>query len=192
MSMFDLACEVAGVRFDAERGMGNLPDGAEISYKGAAVEMTPETYLSLVAHVPDEQLRHGSIEVIARAVARGEPLGQPTLKFDVHEDGSLNVTSQEGRHRMIALQGLVPGTAFPVHVFVRYKSARHLDAAFIDRLREGAWNEDGTFVPGPLFGRAKLNGIELAGHDHKPGQLHMVDEENRMPPGFGFSRAAAW
>ncbi len=166
MGMFDLACEVAGVRFDAERGMGNLPDNAEIAYKGAAVEMTPETYLSLVAHVPEEQLRHDSVEAIRLAIARGEPLGQPTLKFDVHEDGSLGVTGQEGRHRMIALQRLAPGTAFPAHVFVRYKSARHLDAAFIDRLREGAWNEDGGFVPGPLFGRAKLNGNELAG----PGQ----------------------
>ncbi|MDW9481253.1 hypothetical protein GOB57_21650 [Sinorhizobium meliloti] len=148
---------VGDLVFDNDRGVGAVPDLADIFWKGVLVGMTPRTFLSLTPSLAeDERLKtHEFLRTNER------PLGSPFLTVRVStETGELGVSGHEGRHRMFSIAKTF-GMDFevPVGLFLLEDNyllkAREIEMAAIEKVAEGARREKSRqFVHGPLFERA--------------------------------------
>lgn len=110
----------SGVLFDSRKGIGGVPDGANIDYRGFQAYLTPRQFLDL------NPPRVSGITHINEALQAGQPIGTPMLYVDRTPEGWL-VRGHEGRGRMTAMQERVPDALFPVgvHPYGEIR-ARHL------------------------------------------------------------------
>lgn len=153
---------------DNEHGIGATGNNANIDYAGLRVRMKPSVFHRLTLALPRGQAR--SADALKKKVAEGARFGAPTLYLEIPEeweDGDLSrpatVSGHEGRNRMYVSQELY-GDDDPVetHIFPgHYYRARHMTAAWIERLSRGLVSErhstdrggDGSLreTAGPLF-----------------------------------------
>lgn len=115
----------SGVMFDSRKGMGGVPDGANIDYRGFQAYLTPKQFLEL--NPPRDPAPLGRpITYINEALQAGQPIGTPMLYVDRTPEGWL-VRGHEGRGRMLAMQDRAPDALFPVgvHPYGEIR-ARHL------------------------------------------------------------------
>lgn len=114
--------ELAGVYYDQRDGLGNVPDGANIEYKGFAVIMTAKTFLKCVPPRADDLDDEGSKLVFADT-----GIGSPFLRVDFSVTPP-KVKGHEGRGRAKAI-AKIKGEKTPmlVHIFpAGGERARHL------------------------------------------------------------------
>lgn len=143
---------------DNHKGWGAVPDNREIDYFGLRVRMTPKTFLSLAAHLPEDL--QASRRDIEEHLKTGGKIGAPFLKIDTPaewEEGDFQkqakVTGHEGRNRMWAILNVFGNDPVEVHIFFGYGTRRrHITDAMISQLNQGV-NGEGVkgFVPGLLF-----------------------------------------
>lgn len=113
----------AGVLFSPGSGLGGVPDGGNIDYRGFQAYMRPKDFLGVN---PPRGLDVRPIDHIRSAIEAGEPIGAPMLYVDKLDDGWA-VRGHEGRGRMMALHEMAPGELFPVGIHpLGYRRARHL------------------------------------------------------------------
>lgn len=102
----------AGVLFSPGSGLGGVPDGGNIDYRGFQAYMRPKDFLGVN---PQRDLDSRPIDHIRAAMEAGEPIGAPMLYVRREGDGWL-VRGHEGRGRMLALHEMAPADLFPVGI----------------------------------------------------------------------------
>lgn len=120
----------AGVQFDSLKGMGGVPDAANVDYRGFMTYMRPKQFLQIN---PPRNTSTRPVDHILSALDDGQPIGTPIVYVDRHNDGSWQVRGHEGRGRMLALQQRSPSALFPVAVHP-YGSQRARDLTPDDAL----------------------------------------------------------
>jgi hypothetical protein len=109
--------------FDPRNGIGEIPDAANVDYRGFQTYMRPRQFLDL------NQPRDpgiAPIDHITDALRDGQPIGTPILWVDKTPEGWA-VRGHEGRGRMMALQDRSPSALYPVAVIPQGEvRARHL------------------------------------------------------------------
>jgi hypothetical protein len=132
----------AGVQFDSLKGMGGVPDAANVDYRGFTAYMRPRQFLQIN---PQRDLDTRPIDHILSAIDDGQPIGTPIVYVDRAKDGSWQVRGHEGRGRMTALHQRSPGEYFPVAVHP-YGSTRAHDLSPEDAL---SWlrPDEGGYLP---------------------------------------------
>jgi hypothetical protein len=120
----------AGVKFDSLKGMGGVPDAANVDYRGFMTYMRPKQFLQIN---PPRDTATRPVDHILAALDDGQPIGTPIVYVDRSNDGSWKVRGHEGRGRMLALQERSPSALFPVAVHP-YGSKRARDLAPEDAL----------------------------------------------------------
>ena len=144
------------VEIDNVKGWGAVPDNQEIDYKGLRVLMKPSMFLKLAFHTESKP----SQEMIDH-VRKGGSFGAPFLDFDMPEpwvedddvqEGYIQITGHEGRHRMKAIMAAEGDDPVEVHMFPKYYRNRHLTDTIKSRMNQGAYAErTRQFISGPLF-----------------------------------------
>lgn len=96
--------------FDAEKGIGQVPNNVDIGKIGRVEYMTPGQYLSLAEKL--ERPSESSLSYIKEGISKGKKLGQPTLTVDKGR-----VVNHDGRHRSMVMKELFGDEVLiPVHV----------------------------------------------------------------------------
>jgi len=103
----------AGVQFDSLKGMGGVPDAANVDYRGFMAYMRPKQFLQIN---PPRDKSTRPINHILSALDDGQPIGTPIVYVDRSKSGDWQVRGHEGRGRMLALQERHPDSLFPVAV----------------------------------------------------------------------------
>ena len=113
----------SGVLFQPGSGLGGVPDGGNIDYRGFQAYMRPGDFLGVN---PPRPLDQRPIDHIVSAIQAGEPIGTPML-YVRREGAGWGVKGHEGRGRMMALREIAPDQLFPVgvHPYGELR-ARHL------------------------------------------------------------------
>lgn len=151
------------IRFDAARGLGAVPDTANVEHQGFVVMMTPERFLEFAP-----QLVEGASEFVMDAVKRGEAIAPAFLVVDVDLDAETPVVvGHEGRNRMAACKAIHPRLTVPVHVFVRRAQARHVTPEIIGVMRRRMRAQASGMVYEGNFGNAFHQGRTL----HMPRRI---------------------
>lgn len=100
--------------FDAEKGIGSVPNNQDVEHLGAVHYMTPDEYLHLAE--PLSRPSERSLDYIKKGLADGKKLGQPTLTVDV-VGNTPKIINHDGRHRVTAIKELFGNDVqIPVHV----------------------------------------------------------------------------
>jgi hypothetical protein len=101
--------------FDAREGIGQVPDNANIKYRGFVKWMTPKEFRSLV---PKGVSGRGTKSYVADALKRGAKLGQPFIQAEWDTQKSQwKVIDHEGRSRVDAISEVFGDVPIPVHIF---------------------------------------------------------------------------
>lgn len=131
------------VRFDADSGWGNTPNGQNIDYLGFTVMMRPSVFLKLAAP-RSEPIRAGLTE----AMRAGQPIAPAFLQVDFR-GGTPRIHGHEGRSRMMAaleIQGDIP---VPVQILpTGGDRARDITPALRKALQERAQSQATHLGPG--------------------------------------------
>lgn len=100
--------------FDAEKGIGAVPNNLDVKHLGRVEYMTPDQYLGLAEKLANPSQK--SVDFIKQGLAKGDKLGQPTLTIDMVK-GSPRVVNHDGRHRMTVIKELFGNDVqVPVHL----------------------------------------------------------------------------
>lgn len=126
-----------GVNYDQRKGIGAVGQQSQVNYEGYTVFMNPYDFLKLNP-VREDKLP----ETIINRIKNGEPIASPWLYVKIEDDGSLRITSHEGRGRAAAISSIYgDDTEMPVNIFIRYLPANHIPEGTV--LRE-IWNDKRT------------------------------------------------
>ena len=145
-------------KVDNVEGLGSVPYNSNVDYRGLRVLMKPSVFLSLAAHLAEPS----SVDYIVQHLENGGALGAPFLIVDIPEkyfDGNFTglnyaqVTSHEGRNRMLAIQKVEGDEPVEVHIFPKGEvRARDITPDIIEQLQVAMRNQDGKLVFGKLPG----------------------------------------
>lgn len=113
----------SGVVFDSRKGIGGVPDAANIDYRGFQAYLFPSQFRRL-NQPRDLEVR--PIDHIRSAIESGEPIGTPMLYVE-KSPGGWTVRGHEGRGRMMAMEERDANALYPVavHPYGEIR-ARHL------------------------------------------------------------------
>jgi hypothetical protein len=110
-----------GVNYDQRRGIGNVPIQGQVNYEGYTVFMKISEFIRL------NPLRMEPISPQLRErFESGEPVASPWMIAEIEDDGSLRVTSHEGRGRAKLLQEKYGDIEVPVNIFIRRTPAAYI------------------------------------------------------------------
>lgn len=137
------------------RGWGAVPQSIDVDYFGLQVKMRPSMFLKLARPLDDA----GVNPEVAQHMEKGGKIAYPWLDFaepieweqgDFSKDA--RVRTHEGRNRMhkwIKMKGDDP---IQVNIFFKHANRRkYITPEMIEKLSQGAFNETGQWVNGPLF-----------------------------------------
>lgn len=142
--------KILGITYDDLKGLGSVPNGQEIDYRGFTVMMPARTYLRL-AYPRDFENRTSSKDYLIEAVKEGKSLGYPYLLVNFSAPLPV-VYGHDGRTRVHAISEIYGGQKpIAVHIFVTPGRAKNMALDKIITFRAGAKNESGQKVLGPLF-----------------------------------------
>lgn len=115
--------------FDAKNGINNIPNSAEVEYRGFTVYMKPSEFLHLAAHSSSL-----NSDFYAKQIENGNPLGYCTLDVEPSKDKtSWSVIGHEGRNRCVAIQKVYGDrNLIPVHIIPQYIRNRSLTPEMLE------------------------------------------------------------
>ena len=147
--------------FDQYDGVGATGLNQMIGSKAFVAFMTPSMFLKLAS----PGVVHDSLDYIMQGIRTYEdtdkfPLASPYLMVNFKTDPA-KIIAHEGRNRMRAIRRLGVKGDIPVVIFVNDKNLKEIDAPTIRRFFNGAVNEIGAPVRGPLFSRALVGNHEF-------------------------------
>lgn len=152
------ACEFLqeGVVIDNKHGVGSVPKNQDVDYFGIRVNMKPSVFLKLALPLKETK---SSLSMLINHVSLGGAIGAPFLNISLPQewlehnfDQPATVTGHEGRHRMLAIEGVFGDQPVETHLFFPGLRKRHLTDQIIDELNRQLVNENQTqLVSGPLF-----------------------------------------
>jgi hypothetical protein len=141
------------------KGIGGVPNNAEVDYFGKRVLMKPWQFRRLAAGLGRNNA--GSVDAIKQRLQAGEPMGQPFLNIDIPdgwENGDFSelakVVGHEGRNRAYAVEELEGENAeMEVHLFFPGLRARHITPEMMVQLNTALMPEKGAGMKmkGPFF-----------------------------------------
>ena len=142
---FEDKYRVGNVYFDNHKGMGAVPDNANVIYKGFVAMLTPKQFLELAADHGGH--REESAQDFVQVISEGYPIAAPFLEInlsDIGEGGYATILGHEGRARMLALlkfaregnMGLHASSRIPVHFFLDGLRSRHITDEMIKSIKE--------------------------------------------------------
>lgn len=157
---------VTELNIDNDKGWGQTPNNANVSYAGALVLMKPSVFLRLSYELPLDDSAKKKIEAMKKHAQSGGGFGAPTLYVDIPrawEDGEIvgtaRIRGHEGRHRMnvqLELEGDIP---VETHIFISgfknrnwakdYKS--DYTPEIMNTLNTTIKSERGQIMSGPFF-----------------------------------------
>lgn len=143
-------------KVDNVKGLGAVPNNQEVDYFGMRVLMKPSMFLKLATKLEMPV----SVDYIEKHLKDGGALGSPFLSVIIPpewDDGDFSkfaeVSSHEGRNRMMAIQKVEGDEPVEVHIFPRNGlRARDLTPEFVKALNRGLVAERSSdVVSGPIF-----------------------------------------
>jgi hypothetical protein len=116
--------------FDAEKGIGAVPNQIDLPKKGLGrVEyMTPDEFLGKASFLSQKNIRYDSVDFLQDSIQKGKKLANPWLKVTTDPQlGKPYVAGHEGRHRMLAIKKeFGPDVLVPVQVLGRGEADKQL------------------------------------------------------------------
>ena len=106
--------KVGRVVYDPYDGLGNVPNGTEVDYRGFTVWMTPENFIKL-----NEDRGEESEFVAKHFQQEGDIKIAPSWLSADYVDGVWQVDGHEGRGRAMEVNKIQPKKLMPVHIFPR-------------------------------------------------------------------------
>jgi hypothetical protein len=140
------------VIIDNRDGLGAVPDGENVDYKGLKVFMKPSIFLKLASPLN----KPISTDRIKKHITSGGSIGAPFLDLDIPDDWDTNtpakVGGHEGRNRMLSIIDLEGDKPIEVHLFPRYYRNRNITPQWIDSWNKHLIKQDSNeVINGPLF-----------------------------------------
>ena len=146
------------LKINNRNGAGAVPYNQEIDYMGLRVAMTPRMFLKLALRLdvkPDDQTTIDSLKQIKDTQGFGAPflyIEIPEQWFDGDFSKSAQVSSHDGRHRMLSILDSEGNDPVEVHLLLRGGLRRRdLTDEMIEQLQSGMISQTGTPVSGPIF-----------------------------------------
>ena len=166
--------QVGKVKFDNanSESLGQVPDNANVNYKGFTAMMKPSKFLEMVPPIEEKK----DDRFTDRAIQQGKSVASPFLQVDFSGQ-TPRVTGHDGRHRMRAIQAVNGDQPVPVHVFpTGGMRARHVTPQQIDQFRQSAYPQRMAHaaqpMAGPHFGEAF----------HQPGEAAQFQPQPPREP----------